>query len=242
MDGAVVHDITFTGAGRRVAAFLVTPTSPPPYAGVLYLHWFSNQNGSLYEFRYEAIAMAQHGVASLLPSGLFPWTEPPGGVAHDQAQIDRQRVELSLAVDLLASWPGVDKNRLAFVGHDYGAMNGAVFIAAETRLRGAVLMTPHPRWVDWFATYFGAYSDPQQRKDYATAMLPYDPATRIHESRVPLLFQFARQDTFVSADDAKTMYDAAPSPKEQLFYDGDHTLRDSEADRSAWLLKLLANP
>jgi dienelactone hydrolase len=147
--GAVVHDISYTSGGSAVRAFLVLPKQPPK-AGVLFFHWLSSEGGNRTEFKAEAVALAGHGIASLLIQGDFPWSTQPSGADHDIQAIRSQVAGAQAGVDLLLKQPGVDVHHLAFVGHDYGAMHGAVLLAQDSRFSAAVLMAPDAQWVNWF--------------------------------------------------------------------------------------------
>jgi len=60
-----------------------------------------------------------------------------------------QVIDLRRALDLLAAQPGLDHDRIAFVGHDFGAMTGALLAGADKRPRWYVLMaatTSFPAW------------------------------------------------------------------------------------------------
>jgi hypothetical protein len=123
-DGVTVRDVdyaAYTSTRGRIKAFLVEPAGKGPFAGVLFFHWYGRPKGNREQFLDEAIALAKQGTISVLIQGYFPW-----GVAPVDAQTDRQRVidetiEVRRALDLLLSSPKVDRKRIAFVGHDYGA-------------------------------------------------------------------------------------------------------------------------
>ena len=57
-------------------------------------------------------------------------------------------------------------------------------------------------------------------------------------SPTALLFQIARFDTAVLLADAQAVYDAAPNPKEVLYYDTGHGFNtQANTDRFAWLAR-----
>lgn len=51
-------------------------------------------------------------------------------------------IDLRRALDLLLAQPGADPKRIAFVGHDYGSMHGAILAGVDRRPQSYVLLTP----------------------------------------------------------------------------------------------------
>src|SRR5574341_1463762 len=138
-DGLTVREISFAGgADRRGEATLIAPDGGGPFAGTLWVHWFEPESptSNRSQFCEEGVALAHHGLVSLLVDGLwamtpkkwaetqkFFWrTEPK----HDTAVSIGQVVDLRRALDLLIAQPGVDPARIGYVGHDFGAMYGAL--------------------------------------------------------------------------------------------------------------------
>ena len=60
-----------------------------------------------------------------------------------------QTIEVRRALDLLLSQPQVDAKRLAFVGHDYGAIFGGIVAGVEKRVKACVLMAGMGNFSDW---------------------------------------------------------------------------------------------
>ena len=56
-----------------------------------------------------------------------------------------------------------------------------------------------------------------------------------------MLFQFAKNDIYVSRADSSVLLAAVPGRKERKFYDAEHSLavEQAGADRDAWLAKEL---
>src|SRR4029078_11809315 len=90
------------------------------------------------EFLGEAISMAQHGAVSVLPQGYFPWVPDPVGTEADVTSVRNQVKAMQAALDRLISTRGVNRSRIAVVGHDYGAMYGSLLADREHRASGLV--------------------------------------------------------------------------------------------------------
>src|SRR5262249_45037676 len=110
-------------------------------------------------------------------------------------------VDLRRGLDLLAARSDVDPNRLAYIGHSYGAQWGAILSAVDGRLKGAVLMGGVP---DAGAIYRDS-DDPGlvalrstiPREKLEVFLESYDRTAAVRFVRhatAPLLFQFARHE------------------------------------------------
>jgi dienelactone hydrolase len=238
-DGIEVRRLVLSGPplDRELDVRLVRPAGPGPYPAVVYLHMYP---GSNVQFLDEARLLAKEGVVCLLVEGLYPWHRRPVDVETDLRSLAQQMIELRRAIDLLSARKDVDPGRIAFVGMDYGAMNGAVLASLEQRLRGYVLMVPTSTWSGWNSILNSDTVD----LDYARGMRPYDPLRRISQASAPLLLQFCKADRFVSRDLAEQLFAAAPEPKALRWYDGDHEVAFSagRADRLEWLRARLGLP
>ena len=243
-DGVATRDITYAGAdGSNVAAWLVRPSGSGPFAAVLFLHWLG-ANSSRDEFLAEATALAKRGVVSLLPTRLFPGVANPTDWRTDRQSIVDQTVQLRRGLDLLLAQPGVEASKVAFVGHDYGAMDGTILAAVDRRLKAVVLMAPDATWSDWFFKYFPFL--PSAELEYGEAMKEFDPVAFFPQvAPTPLYLQFSGQDQYVSTDVAKQLTQAAGNPKTATYASVAHDLQDDgtvTADRDAWLTEQLGLP
>jgi dienelactone hydrolase len=244
-EGVAVHDITFAAydpeygypAKGRMSAYLVTPPGRGPFAGVVFMHWLGEHNSNRNEFVEEAIALAHKGVASLLVEGLFPWHKAPSGYEADKIQIINQVIELRRALDVLLSQPEVDPQRIGYVGHDYGAMFGAILAGVDHRAKAYVLMAGMGNFSDWSLKYWPVTGS-KGADAYRQAMVTLDPIGYIpHAAPATLYFQFAKHDKYISEATAMQFYDAGSDPKEIRWYETAHALNTDEdiRDRSAWL-------
>lgn len=244
-DGAILRDITFADSqGQPTKAYVVRPPNPASnnLAGILYVHWLGNPSTTnRTEFLHEAVALADRGIVSLLIDAM--WAEPhwyqnrvpEEDFDHGVAQIKTLR----RALDLLLAEPGIDSNRIAFVGHDFGAMYGAVMGAVDRRPSSYVLMAGAPHFIDWFLFA----RQPANPEAYRTQLAPLDPINFVgHLAPSPVFFQFASNDDYVTAEAAAKFYAAARPRKQTATYNARHDLQDADAaaDRIAWLLRTLS--
>jgi dienelactone hydrolase len=153
-------------------------------------------------------------------------------------------VDLRRGIDLLAARPDVDSQRLAYVGHSFGAQWGAILSAVEPRLKAVVLMGgvpdaesiyrdgPEPGVVEMRKNV------PQERQEaFLKALRPTSPVLFVPHSKVPLLFQFARYEQYFDRAAMERYFAAAAEPKEVKWYHAGHDLNDPAAliDRANWL-------
>jgi hypothetical protein len=183
----------------------------------------------------DALALARAGSASLLVDALWS-TNAPGKPSYDAAMAIEQVIDLRRDLDALLAQPGIDSTRLAYVGHDFGAMYGCVLLAVDQRPHYGVLMTPTSHLSAWnllINPLSGAARDA-----YIQRMAVFDPAVNLpHMQLKGMYLQFAQQDIYVSQADAQTVSAAAPAPKETHVYATDHALAVPRAtqDRLKWL-------
>ena len=239
-EGARIHDLRIRDDAE---AFLVEPIDGGRGPGILFLHWFDSEgpDGNRTQFLDEAAGLARdHGVVSVLPQGRFPWAGDPSDAEADRARIRSEVDRHRAALDLLAGRDDVDGTRIALVGHDFGAMHGALLAAEDPRIAAVVLIAATPRWGDWFLPFWQIAGD---RHDYLRALAPLDPISRVGAiAPRPICFQFARNDFFIAGMTGLEFSGAAGDPKEVHAYDADHSLRDPQAalDRATFLRVVLA--
>jgi dienelactone hydrolase len=241
-DGVLQRDLTFDVAGRSLKAYLVAPViGNGSCAGILYVHWLGEPaSTNRTEFLDEARTLAHEGVVSLLVDTM--WAEPHWYKnrmpEEDYAHALRQVVELRRAMDLLLTQPGVDSRRIAYVGHDFGAMYGTVMGAVDQRAKTYVLMAGVPHFIDWFLFA----RQPKDIAAYRAQLAPLDPVGFVAQlAPATVFFQFASHDEYVSAAAAGEFYAAALPRKQAATYNAGHDLDTAEvtADRVAWLRREL---
>jgi predicted esterase len=220
----------------------VRPAKPGSFAGVLFFHWLGRPKGDRTQFLEEAISLAKQGTVSLLIQGHFPWKVDPSEGMTDRQLIIDETIEVRRALDLLLSQPMVDRKRIAYVGHDYGAMYGSLAAGIEKRVKTYVLIAGLGTFADWSLEYWLKTKPDDFKKSYVQSMQGLDPISSINRATpAALLFQFANLDTFIKREEALAFYRAASSPKQIKWYQTTHEM-DLEAarnDRRDWLTEKL---
>ena len=235
--GATVRDITFVGVKDPIKAYVVVPAAPGPHAAILYVHWLGDPaTTNRTEFLDEAVTLAGRGVVSLLVDTM--WAKPKWYnervPEEDFDSSVRQVIELRRAMDLLLAQPGVDLSRVAYVGHDFGAMYGMIAGGLDRRAKTYVFMAGVPHFIEWalFA------HKPKDLEAYKKQIAPLDPVNFVPAlAPATVFFQFANKDDYVSATQAAEAYAAAAARKQMVTYAANHALHTAEvaADRVAWL-------
>jgi dienelactone hydrolase len=197
--GVTTRDVTYESVdGRIVSALVVSPAEAGRHPALLFLHWYATTepDGNRTEFLDDATALAGRGVVSLLPEQQFPWHQPPSGLEADHQAVIDQVVDLRVGLDLLLALPGVDADRVAVVGHDFGGMYAALLAGVDRRVDAAVVMAGVPHFADWYLRYWHAVARADEPA-YRATMLDEDPVTFLPDVRGQVLFQFAESDQFV---------------------------------------------
>ena len=215
----------------RTVAYLVTPPGKGPFAGVIFMHWLGNVDNNRGQYLDEAVELAKHGVICLLPQGYYPWMAFPTIEKSDRPLIIGQIIEMRRAIDFLLAQPGIQSDRLGFVGHDYGALYGGVLSGADQRMKTYVLIAGAPSFAD-----VGPYWN------YTSVVPDLDPVQYVSKANpASIFFQFAQRDQFISQATANRFYEAASEPKDIKWYDDNHQLVNESArrDRMTWLIEKL---
>jgi dienelactone hydrolase len=240
--GVVTTPLSFNGlAFGTVHGVLVAPAVSPAGGtgpGILWVHWLGDAATSNHtEFLPEAQRLAAEGVTSLLVDALWSnpaWYEKRDPAGDEQA-LTAQVIALRRSLDVLLAQPAVDPARIAYVGHDFGAMYGALAVAADGRVHKAVFMTPSPTFWEWML--FGPV--PKDIPAYVARMSVYDLPRQLAGAQLSAsLWQFGKRDPYVSLATASQIKAwAPPAGRTIAAYDADHDLAapKASADRLAWL-------
>ena len=240
-NGEVVQSFGGAGEAQTSAVLVAPPRGARQSPAVLWVHWLGEPATTNHtEFASDAAALAQHGVVSLLvdmPWSKKDWFAAGRTPATDYADTIAQVVTLRRALDCLIAIPGVDANRIALVGHDFGAMTGALLLAVDPRPSYAVLMTPTLSFWEWYLlgpqpTDVGAYVDQMSAFDL--------PAWLAQGKQKSTLLQFAQNDEYVAQATGIAFRSAVPNRDRTLkrYENLDHGLdrEDAHDDRRSWLV------
>ena len=236
-----VRDVAFSPSpGREVKAFLVAPKGNGPFAGILWVHWLGEDKSNRSQFLEEAVELAPKGAVSLLVDAM--WSAPHWFGKRipekDYENSIRQVIELRRAVDVLLSQSNVDKTRLGFVGHDYGAMYGMLMAGVDQRINTFVFIAATQSLNDW--AFLGP--QPKSKAAYLKQNSNLELTDYLRQVRNgSKFFQFGKGDFYVSPADAMVLFAAAPEPKQRKMYEASHKmeLNDIVKDRDEWLVKQL---
>jgi dienelactone hydrolase len=244
-NGAVLRDITYaTLTGGTNAATLITPKAPPaqPAPAILFVHWYGPPapTSNRTQFVPDGVALAREGVTSLLID--TPWSVPtwfPTRTREEDYTRSVQQVrDLRRALDVLMAQPGVDRTRVIYVGHDFGAMYGTLAAAVDPRVTGFVFMAGTASFTDWFL--YGPKLEGEARTKFIAQLAPLDPVRWVPKLRGPVLMQFADTDEHVSTARREQLAAAAPRGADVRVYKAGHALsEESTNERLAWLRKTL---
>jgi predicted esterase len=244
--GALLRDITYDTLSKGTnAATLITPATPAanPAPAILFVHWYGPPapTSNRTQFVPDGIALAQRGVTSLLID--TPWSVPTyfrtRTRAGDYSRSVQQVKDLRRAIDVLAAQPGIDRTRLAYVGHDFGAMYGSITAAVDPRVTHFVFMAGTASFSDWFL--YGPKLEGEARETFVAELAPLDPVKWLSRVRGPVLMQFADNDEHVSTARREQLAAAAPKGADIRVYKAGHELsEESTRERREWLQQKLA--
>jgi dienelactone hydrolase len=239
---ALVRDVSYpNSSGGKTGAYLVEPSSAQKGAkkgpAVLFVHWYDSdsQDSNRTQFLREAIPLADDGVTSLLIDTMWSDTKwfLSRDSSHDVEESERQVRDLGKALDYLLANPRVDAARVAYVGHDFGAMYGMVLASREKRVKAWAFQAGTASFSDWFLYY--PKREGADRQAFIDKLAPLDPVKHIGAA-TPLLLQFATKDPYVPEAKAKLLMEAAQEPKTVLWYESGHPLTEKAVkDRLEWL-------
>lgn len=223
---------------------MVEPARAGKHPAILFVHWLGDAKTTNHtEFHSDAIALAARGITSLSVDAMWAkphWFREMGADASsDYARTVAQVIALRCALDVLSARPGVDASRIAFVGHDFGAMFGALLAGVDTRPKWYVLMAGNDTLAGWYL--FGKKI--ADRTAYEQALAPVDIVASLQRSKArAFLFQFAQADSYIPVDNALRFAMASGLPRAIYFYAAPHSLAvpQATADRTAWLLSHLS--
>ena len=241
-----IKDITYTSPvdDSEISAYLIVPAGEGPFPGILYVHWLENGDptSNRTQFVDEAVGLADtDGVMSLLISTM--WSEPNWyerrSLATDYEDALQQVIELRRALDVLFAQPQIASERIAYVGHDFGAMYGSLMAGVDHRPIAYVMIAGASNFNHWML--FGVSSTTPGLDEYKAHMDELAPTRFIGQADAPVLFQFGTIDFYTPREDIDLFYAAAAEPKQLELYQSGHpmNLRQIQEDRLAFLREQL---
>src|SRR6266542_290715 len=249
---ARVYDITYASPkGGVVPAYLVVPKGKGPFAAVIWGHWYwpNSPMRNRKEFLDEAVALAQAGVVSLLTDGPIA---RPGHVQDDEPLSEQENVDLvqqvtdmRRGVDLLLARKDVDPSRIAYVGHSYNGVVGAILSGVERRFRAFVLMAATmsdevtmktPEYQQYRQKVGAEKHDAFVEKYFWTDQGKYVS----HAAPAVVFLQYGSQEKFLTPERARLYAAVVSEPKRFELYDAPHALNGTaRRDRIAFLTEQL---
>jgi dienelactone hydrolase len=239
----IVQDVMIAVRHQEpIAAYVVRPIGrhrAHSQAGILFLHWLGQIHNDRTEYLAEATELASRGVVSVLPQGYFPWVPNPDGTTNDMRLVKNQVAAFHAALNRLVDIRSVDRSRVAIVGHDYGAMYGALVADGDRRVSTLVLEAPDSLWGNWFAKYWLGLEG-ADRDAYLQLFAGLDPVEHTARLGSHVLFQWAGEDVFIDADVRAAFAASSPHAQVELYDRADHQLTDeAQIDRDAFLAREL---
>ena len=225
--------------GGRVSGYALVPAGVGHPAGIVWQHWGQGDRSSLLP---EALTLARKGACSILINSPAnrPGVPEPKTAEESLALWLQDAVDIRRAVDALVGHYGARPERLAYVGHSYGATLGGLLAVSERRFHALVLM-------GGFASISDSIRRPKTGpagSESAAKVFSVIDAEQYIGRAAPaaLLLQFAQYDRFISEEQAKRYAAAASNPKLVRWYDCGHEFNDAQsaADREEWLGRELA--
>jgi cephalosporin-C deacetylase-like acetyl esterase len=239
---ATVQQLTYAQLdGTRNAATLVVPagaTGPRP--AILFLHWYGPPHTTSNRTQYlpEAVDLAGSGAVSLLVD--TPWSKERWFATRDSAKDYEFTVQMAKdvrrALDVLLAQPNLDKTRIAVVGHDFGAMWGALAVASDPRVTHFVYAAGTSSFTDWYL--YTPKREGAERDAFVAKLAPLDPIAHLPKiAPRPVLLQFGTRDEHVKNEAATAQADATKEPKTVKIYQnaGHELIYQARVDRLAWL-------
>jgi dienelactone hydrolase len=232
-----------TPFGYRRVAEMFRPQGDASLAAILYVHWYEPEsiNSHRTQFEEEAKEMARAGAVCLSIETL--WSDRDFFLKRTQEDDMQNSMEevanIRRVMDLLLSRPGVDPQRFAYVGHDFGGMYGVLAGSLDQRPTQYVVMASTPRFPDWYL--YLPRLEGEARESFIRQMSEIDPIAHIPNlSPAHVFFQFAIDDFHVPKERAEEFFAAAKEPREMKWYEAGHGLNEEATkDRKAWLKQKL---
>lgn len=231
---------------EEVPAFLYLPTEVkkryakegPPWPCIFFMH-FHVSDKTLAEVA--AIRWAKKGFCVFAIDGIFRGEravegkdildpDPRATVRNMKHQI----TDILRGLDLLATLPEVDKDRIGYFGISMGAITGTVAVALSPQVRAAVLADAGGNLPTFFQN--SSYKSVQKSMQYIEQsqikteellemLKDVDPIYYgKHIAPRPVLMLNGKEDDIVPVPNIQELYESLGEPKQIIWYDSDHYL------------------
>jgi dienelactone hydrolase len=219
----VVRDISYASGGRRVRAYLVLPPGRGPFPAVVYAHGSGEDRLAFVGVAAWIVARGAVAVTVDQPSPEGPDPQPDAltAIRRQRDRTARAVVDFRRAVDVLATLPQVDDERIGFVGFSAGARLGAILSGVERRIDAFALMSGGASPV---AEYVAPLT-PGIRPQALELLAEVDPLDHVARAEpAALLFQNGRRDELVPQSALRALAAAGSRPKRIRWYQAGHGL------------------
>jgi len=249
---ARVYDITYASPkGGVVPAYLVVPKGKGPFSAVIWGHWYWGNSAvrNRKEFLDEAVALAPAGVVSLLTDGPIAragHVENKDPLSEQEiADLVQQVTDMRRGVDLLLARKDVDPKRIAYVGHSYNSVVGAILSGVERRFKAFVLMAG--TMSDEITMKTPEYQEYRQKVGaekhdaFVEKHSWIDQGKYVsHAAPAVVFLQYGSQEKFLTPERARLYAAVVSEPKRFELYDAPHALNAAaRRDRIAFLTQQL---
>jgi dienelactone hydrolase len=183
-------------------------------------------------------ALAKRGYASLMIDTAGHGARPQiGGKPVGELSLEQFRrmvgqtvADLRRGVDFLTTRPEIDTTRLGYLGASLGGIIGGVFVADESRIKGAVLWAAGGNWEKMiahsqhkFAERYRTGPDAVPPAQVGVVMADVDPVKTVGSiAPRPLLLINGDKDTIVPTMCTDDLFAAAGDPKKRIVLSGGH--------------------
>ena len=150
------RDISFSSpTGNMITGEVISRDSSTPEPAILFVHWLGTPETTNHtEFEADALALAKRGATSLLIDAMWSkphWFDHIGTDAKADLDEGRAQVtDLRRSLDVLLAQPNVDSARVGYVGHDFGAMYGALLAGVDPRPSYYVFVAGTATLQEWY--------------------------------------------------------------------------------------------
>ena len=234
--GCTVEAVWFDVGDNQATGYLVTPQGEGPFPVVVYAPGWQTD---VVMFMDDAVALARRGYAGLLlqePAWATYWSFDPRA---DLQAVVQTVTQARRGLDLLATLPQIDAQRIGFVGWSNGAhLLGGIAAGVDERIKAYVLIgMARP-----VTNYRGLGGLPKGAKGarVAAQLALWDPVNYLGHNRGAAFLLLSGKGDSNAMQDAKAFFAAAPRQKTWKVYSGGHSATPA-ANRfwQAWMLKNL---